>query len=117
MQNFSPTCKNHSKSSSYTCLLKAVIHDVVVNNNILSWIRLLAFPYIVLNTNKGEKEGQNAIRFNLNKFGKMTTINAIFFGICKVITSHNFALKEKKSNTSEDITVKSAMRKISEGDF
>lgn len=46
--------------------LTNLVNETVSNNDIVSWMRLLAFPYLVLNScNKLNNKGKNYIRLNL----------------------------------------------------
>jgi len=93
--------------------LTNTIRDVVNKNNVDSWIRLLSFPYIVLNSFKKEKNGPNAIRSNLKNFVQGDNINDELLKVLRKVQVH----KSMNSKITEDLTLKTAKRKISEGDI
>ncbi len=90
--------------------LTNVIKDVVNKNNIISWTRLLGFPYIVMNSFKKEKNGPNVIRSNLKNFIQADNINDELFKILRKVPE----IKRPKSKITEDLVVKTAKRKIDE---
>ena len=94
--------------------LVTLINAVLVNNDVTSWIRLLAFPYLVLNTTKkNNKTGRNYIRSNLADFKEIGDINNALQKLLKDYGNVQY----KKSTKTEDLIVKTANQKVGEGDI
>lgn len=94
--------------------LTNVIKDVISNNNLASWMRLLAFPYLVLNTTKKlNNTGKNYVRLNLADFKKVVDVNV---ALNKLLLDYG-CVQCKKSIITEDLIVKTANRKVGEGDI
>lgn len=93
--------------------LTNVITNVVQCNDIDSWMRLIAFPYIVLNTKSKGKVGMNVIRSNLNAFRKCKCVNEALSDILKV---KDVSCSNKKSFSKEKLLINTVTRKVGEGD-
>lgn len=91
-----------------------VIDHVVFKNDIFAWLRLLGFPFLVLNMNSKGKNNQNFIRQNLAAFSKINDIQGLFHDLNKLLanTTH-----KKVTKKSEDLLIKTVHRKASEGDI
>lgn len=90
------------------------IENLLLKNDINSWMRLLAFPYIVLNNKSKGKEGMNVIRSNLNIFRNCTNVNK---ALSDVLKNASIPFKVDKSPNRDTVAIKVATRKVSEGDF
>jgi len=93
--------------------LTKVIEGLVKENDVNSWMRLLAFPYIVLNNKSKGKEGINVIRSNLNLFRNCTDINQ---ALRTIFETRGIPLATRKSVSKDSLIIKAATRKVSEGD-
>lgn len=90
-----------------------VIKDVVHKNDVSSWLRMISFPYVVLNSFKKEKHGPNVIRSNLKNFMQAENMNNELLKVLRKVS----VAKGIASKINEDLALKTVKRKIDEGDI
>lgn len=94
------------------------VQNVLCKNDVGSWMRLLAFPYIVLNNRSKGKDGINVIRYNLqdnlNIFRNCSDINDALNDVLRIAS---IPFKVSKAVDKDSVIVKTATRKVSEGDI
>lgn len=80
-------------------------------NGLDHWLRLLAFPHLVLNSaNKSSDKGKNYIRSNLEDFKKIVDVKS---ALEQLLLKYG-GTQYKKSKISEDLVIKTANRKVGE---
>jgi len=115
-KNFIPVTRIIQKSVRIVVCqeLTSLVNTVVSKNDLESWLRLLAFPYLVLNSaSKKMNTGKNYIRSNLEVFKKTTDMTEALQQLLSKYGCNQY----KKTNITEDLAIKTATRKISEGDI
>lgn len=94
--------------------LTNLVNETVSNNDVVSWMRLLAFPYLVLNScNKFTNKGKNYIRLNLENFKRQVDVKEALNQLLLLFGGTQY----KKSKITDDLVIKTATRKVGEGDI
>ncbi|XP_037044233.1 uncharacterized protein LOC119080104 [Bradysia coprophila] len=93
--------------------LTAVVERLVKRNDVESWMRLLAFPYIVLNNRSKGKGGINVIRHNLGVFRNCVDVVK---ALTDVLNDASVPFVVSKVVDRDSVVVKVATRKVGEGD-
>lgn len=94
--------------------LSKEIESLLRKNDITSWMRLLAFPYIVLNNKSKGRDGVNIIRSNLNVFRDCIDVNET---LSNVLKNEGIPFTLDKFVNRDSVVIKVATRKVSEGDI
>lgn len=98
--------------------LTKVIKLVTTKNDVFSWLRLLCFPVIVLNTipksNHNNNHCPSVIRQNLAIFAKLNDVPSLLIELLNLLAVN---LPRKSKSNSEKLLIKIAQQKVSEGDI
>src|ERR1700744_3342507 len=94
--------------------LNRVIETLLEKDDVSSWMRLLAFPYIVLSNKSKGRDGVNVIRSNLNFFRSCTDVNG---ALTEILRNKGIPFSVNESVNRDSVVIKTANRKVSEGDI
>lgn len=90
--------------------LSNVIEKVILKNDVASWLRLLAFPYIVFRFDGKKENGKNIVRTNLAEFHTITDVSQ-FLSELIVKNGH----KQRNNFSSEEQLMRVVTKKVAEG--
>lgn len=95
-----------------------MVEFAAAKNDVFTWLRLMSFPGIVLNSiPKSNTKGThcpNIIRQNLTIFSKLNDIPSL---LNELLTLLSIDLPKKPRSQSEKLIIKIAQRKVGEGDI